>query len=375
MSASTEKLSVSRPDPSQKKIRVGIVGCGEVTQIMHQPSLHHLADRYQITALCDVSSRVLESLGKSWNINHLSTDHRDLVSRTDVDAVLVAVPNAFHAEVTLDAIAAGKHVLVEKPMCVTRREADQIVAAQRHSKVLVQVGYMRRYAPAFLEGCQAVRRMKEIKFARVHDFLGANSLIISPTSRVVRDEQLAKSIKQKGRLRDDALLIEALGEKASPALRRAYTVMLGLSSHDLSAMRELIGMPKKVLFAAQRQDGLYLEATFDYGSFVCQFATGLDTIARFDAYLEVFGAERVVRIQFDTPYIRNLPIRLVVTENNGRGGVNHVDLHPSWGDPFVAEWEAFYDHITSQTRPKTDPVDFVKDLDLFAAMAHWMRER
>ena len=71
--------------------------------------------------------------------------------------VLVANPNAFHAEVTLDAIAAGKHVLVEKPMCVTRREADQIVAAQKKSNVVVQVGYMRRYAPAFLEGCQVVK--------------------------------------------------------------------------------------------------------------------------------------------------------------------------------------------------------------------------
>ncbi len=46
---------------------------------------------------------------------------------------LVANPNAFHAEVTLDAIAAGKHVLVEKPMCITRREADQIVAAQKNA--------------------------------------------------------------------------------------------------------------------------------------------------------------------------------------------------------------------------------------------------
>jgi hypothetical protein len=49
---------------------------------------------------------------------------------------------------------------------------------------------------------------------------------------------------------------EALGEKASPVLRRAYAVMLGLSSHDLSAMRELLGVPNSVLFALQRGGGL-----------------------------------------------------------------------------------------------------------------------
>ena len=75
--------------------------------------------------------------------------------------MLVANPNAFHAEVTLDAIAAGKHVLVEKPMCITRREADQIIAAQKNSNLVVQVGYMRRYAPAFL-GRSVCCRMEDL---------------------------------------------------------------------------------------------------------------------------------------------------------------------------------------------------------------------
>ena len=129
--------------------------------------------------------------------------------------------------------------------------------------------------------------MKGIKFARVRDFL--SSLIINPTSRVIRDEQLPESVKNDARLRDEALIDEALGGEPSPALRRAYSIMLGLSSHDLSAMRELLGMPNKVLFAAQRDGGMYLAAAFDYGPYVCQFETGIDGIARFDAHLEVYG--------------------------------------------------------------------------------------
>jgi len=172
MSTPAEEQAALEPTaaPAKRRIRVGFVGCGEVTQIMHWPSLYQLPDRYEVTALCDVSPLVLEQLGKHWNVENLTTDHRELVTHSDVDAVLVASPNAFHAEVTLDAIAAGKHVLVEKPMCITRREADQIITAQKSSNVVVQVGYMRRYAPAFLDGCEAVRKMKEIKFARVRDF-------------------------------------------------------------------------------------------------------------------------------------------------------------------------------------------------------------
>jgi predicted dehydrogenase len=358
--------------PSNRKIRVGIVGCGEVTQIMHWPSLFQLADRFEVNALCDVSPLVLEELGRLWNINGLTTNHRELVTRQDVDAVLIANPNAFHAEVVLDAIAAGKHVLVEKPMCVTHREANQILAAQKNSNVVVQVGYMRRYAPAFLEACEVVRKMGEIKFARVRDFIGFNSLIVNATSRVIRDEQLSESVKKEAKLREEVSLDEALGGRSTPALRRAYTLMLGLSSHDLSAMRELLGMPSKVLFAAQRSAGLYLTAAFDYGAYVCQFETGIDHIARFDAHLEVYGDRQVVRVQYDTPYVRNSPIRLLMVETSGQDGVINRTSHPAWGDPFVEEWKAFYQNVTDNTVPKTNPADFAQDLELFTEMARLM---
>ena len=376
MSNLAEKQAVreSGPPSSKRRLRVGFVGCGEVTQIMHWPSLYQLSEQFEVTALCDVSPLILEELGKLWNVQTFTTNYREVVTRSDVDVVLIANPNAFHAEVTLAAIAAGKHVLIEKPMCVTRREAEEIIAAQKRSDVLVQVGYMRRYAPAFLEGCAAVKAMKEIKFARVRDFLGFNNLIVGPTSRVIRDEQLPESVKNDAKLRDEALMDEALGGEPSPVLRRAYAVMLGLSSHDLSAMRELLGVPNKVLFAAQRSGGLYMAAAFDYGPFVCQFETGIDGIARFDAHLEVYGSQKVVRIQYDTPYVRNSPIRLFITEDNGRGGVTTLDSNPVWGDPFVAEWKAFYDNITEKKAPKTGPADFLHDLELFAEMATLMRE-
>jgi hypothetical protein len=235
----------------KRRIRVGIVGCGKVTQIMHWPSLYQLVDRFEVTALCDVSPLILEELGKLWNVHTLATDYRELIARSDVDAVLVANPNAFHAEVTLAAIAARKHVLVEKPMCVTRREADRIIAAEKNRNVVVQVGYMRRYAPAFLDGCEAVKAMQEIKFARVRDFLGFNSLIVNPTSLVIRDEQLPESVKSDTKLHDEALVDEALGENRRPFSRSEKVVQVTIddvegsvkaTSHLLDLGHERIGM-------------------------------------------------------------------------------------------------------------------------------------
>jgi predicted dehydrogenase len=360
------------PGPS-KRIRIGIVGCGEVTQIMHWPSLSQLGDLYEVTALCDVSSRVLETLGRTWNVGTLTTDYHELVRRPDVDAVLVATPHAFHTEVTLAAIRAKKHVLVEKPMCINQREAHEIISAQKGQPLVVQVGYVRRYAPAFLCACEEVKSLGAIKFARVRDFLGFNALIINQTSTVIRDPDLPKQLQEEAVRLDEELVTEALGKNAGEDLRSAYRLMLGLSSHDLSAMRELLGMPSKVIFAAQRAKGWYLAAAFDYDSFVCQFETGIDQIPRFDAHIEVFGEHKIVKVRYDTPYVRNLPTRIFTTESNGKSGVTTVDSHPAWGDPFVDEWRAFYRNITEKQPPKSGPEDFRLDLELFGQMAELMR--
>ncbi|MBX3083296.1 MAG: Gfo/Idh/MocA family oxidoreductase [Anaerolineae bacterium] len=353
--------------------RVGIVGCGEVTQIMHLPSLYQLNTQFEVTALCDVSEHVLQAVGDKWRVAKRFPDYRDLIAQADVDVVLVANPNAYHAEVVLAAIAANKHVLVEKPMCMTIPEADQIIAAVgQHPEVIVQVGTMRRYAPAFVLACQRIAELGTIRLARVHDVIGNNALFINTTSHVIRGTDVPTAVLERTKQRTDQRVIEAIGD-VPPELRLAYSILLGLSTHDISAMRELLGFPKQVLYAAQRCGGLYLTAAFDYGDYVCHFETGIDNIPRFDAHLEVYGADRLLRVEYATPYVRNLPITLTVVEANGKGGMIERVEQPNWGDAFVAEWQAFYTNITEQRAPKTSPADFRQDLVLFRDMIALMR--
>jgi len=355
-----------------QRLRVGIVGCGEVTQIMHLPSLNQLIEQFAVTALCDVSATVLQAVGDQWRVPKHYHDYHDLLTQHDVDAVLIANPDAYHAEVALAAITAGKHVLIEKPMCMTLGEADAISAAQERAGVTVQVGYMRRYAPAFVAACRLIPELGNIRLARVHDVLGWNALFVQDTSRVVRGDDVPADLVAAGKQLREARITEAIGD-APPELVGAYGLLLGLSAHDISAMRELLGMPKRVLYAAQRQGGLYLSAAFDYGSYVCQFETGIDAIPRFDAHLEVYGEQRVLRVQYDTPYVRNLPIRLQVTEANGQGGAVERVEHPAWSDAFVAEWRAFHTNVVERRVPKTPPADFRQDLELFRDMIALMR--
>jgi predicted dehydrogenase len=355
-----------------EQLRLGIVGCGEVVQVCHLPSLALLPEHFRITAVCDISATARAAVAQRSGAEHQLADYRALLERADIDAVLVANPHAFHSQVTLAALAAGKHVLVEKPMCLTLREADAIAAAQQASGRVVQVGTMRRYAPAFIEAGRLVRQLTAIRLAHVRGVLGRNALITGQATRVIVGRDITAEQSAAGQALEQQLMDEAIGPVAAP-LRSAYRLLLGLSTHDLSTMRELLGRPQRLLYAAQRHEGRWLTAAFDYGDYICHFETGADDIPRFDSFLAVYGGQRHIRVDYDTPYVRHLPVRLTVTDANGAGGVSQLISHPNWGDPFIEEWRAFHEHVTAGRPVKNSPVDFRQDLEIFAAMIQRMQ--
>ena len=74
--AEKQAVRVEDSRSPKRRLRVGFVGCGEVTQIMHWPSLYQLSDYFEVTALCDVSPSILEELGRLWNVQALTTPSR-----------------------------------------------------------------------------------------------------------------------------------------------------------------------------------------------------------------------------------------------------------------------------------------------------------
>ena len=355
------------------KLGIGIIGCGAVTQIQHLPALYQLADRFQVRAICDVSPAALDGVGEAWHIDARMTDYRDLLGMDGLDAVLIANPNVFHAEATLAALRAGKHVLVEKPMCLNLAENDAIIAEQARTGLFVQVGTMRRYAPAFIEACRLVKGMDAIRLAHVHDIIGGNALVIEPTSRVIKADDIPESFTEAMRQRGAEQIRAAIGE-VSAELKTAYGMMLGLSTHDTSAMREMLGQPSRVLNASQRRGGRFLTATFDYGDFVCLFSSGSDNIPRYDTYLQVWGDDMNLRVDYDTPFVRNLPVTLTVTASSDGARKTHTVTQPGWGDAFTEEWRAFHDSVMTGEQPKASPRDFRQDMLLFREMIRLMKQ-
>ena len=349
-------------------VRVGVVGCGEVAQIIHLPALRDLPGMFEVVALCDVSAPILEKVGAHLPSARRYASHRELAADVQVEAVVIANPHVYHAEVALDAMRAGKHVLIEKPICVNLGEADALLECEASSQVVAQVGFMRRYAPAFAEAVKRVSSVRaEIVLARVHDVIGANQIIIDSTSNVFRDPERVAGLAGTLEREMAAATALAIGDQ-SPAKARAYGLLLGLSSHDISAMRELIGRPERVLYAAQRSEGRAITAAFDFGSFVCQFETAVDRIPHFDAHIEISTETQIIRVDYDTPYIRHQPAKLTIIEKYGPAGLSHSSTFPTRYHLFNVEWREFHRNVVENRKPKTGIADAREDLEIFREM-------
>jgi predicted dehydrogenase len=354
------------------KIKVGVVGLGEIAQIIHLPILQAHSDTFEIAAICDISQELLTVLGERYNVpaDHRYTDYNDLAGQRDLDAVLVMNSDEYHTDSALAAIQHGKHVLIEKPMCLTRQEAETIIKARNEAGVQVMVGYMRRYAPAFVQAVEHVRALEKINYARVRDIIGQNAQFVEQSSVVLRPKDIPQEAMRDRAERASRLIKAAIGD-VPQQLVFTYRLLCGLSSHDLSAMRELLGMPRRVV--AARQWGVFLTALFDYESFTVTFETGIDHNRRFDAHIAVYGESKEVRVQYDTPYIRHLPTRLFINETKGEAFEERV-IRPTFTDPYTVELLHFYEVVTHNVQPKTTAEDFLQDLELFEMIINALRE-
>lgn len=129
--------------PSRRQYRVGVIGAGAISQALHFPG-YKKDKRARLVAFADPTAdrhtEVIEKFGKMAGY----TDYREMLANEDLDVVSVATPNAFHARQAVAAFNAGCHVLCEKPIASTLREADQILAAARRAMKKLMIGFSHR---------------------------------------------------------------------------------------------------------------------------------------------------------------------------------------------------------------------------------------
>ena len=131
-----------------ERLRIGIVGCGGIANGKHLPSLKAI-NRADIVAFCDLISERAEKACAEYGAEGAKTytDYHRLLEDKSIDVVYVLTPNRMHAQVSIDALNAGKHVMCEKPMAKTAADARAMVEAAKKSGKKLTIGYQHRHKP------------------------------------------------------------------------------------------------------------------------------------------------------------------------------------------------------------------------------------
>jgi myo-inositol 2-dehydrogenase / D-chiro-inositol 1-dehydrogenase len=137
-------------------LRLGVLGCGWIANLVHLPELAHVRG-VRVTALADTDAGNLERARVHAREAACFTDYGELLERAHVDAVVICLPDALHADACERAFAAGKHVYVEKPLAEDLDDAERAVAAWRASGLVGMVGFNYRFDPAYQAARRALR--------------------------------------------------------------------------------------------------------------------------------------------------------------------------------------------------------------------------
>ena len=351
-------------------LKVGLIGLGEVAQLMHLPLLADDA-RFSIAAVTDVSPSLMDYIAGRYSVPARHPNADSLLADASLDAVFILTPDHLHADLLEKAIGSGKHVFIEKPVCLTEAQLVPLLSLPRRDGQVVFVGYMRRFSRPFLELKKRLPALETIRHVRVRDIIREAPFFVAQTRNIFKPKDVPAELIADGRARTLAMQRSVMGEDCPPDALRAYQVLTGLSSHSISAMRDLLGTPRRVRYAAQHK-GETVIALFDYGHFTALYEAVIDDVSRFDAGIEVLTQTQHFKMNYDTPYIRNLPTRLEITTSTDTDTGTEV-IGPVYEDPFRVELSAFYGAIAESIPVKTSLEDSLEDLRLFAEIGQFFR--
>ena len=130
-------------------VRYGIIGCGAIAQRRHMPEAA-ANPASTVAALADPVAKRVKALGEEYGAEAY-TDYSRMLKEAELDAVVVCGPNSLHAKMSIEAFKAGLHVLCEKPMALSVSECDAMMAACDTAGVTLQLAFMRRFDPPFVQ--------------------------------------------------------------------------------------------------------------------------------------------------------------------------------------------------------------------------------
>ncbi len=299
-----------------RKASMAVIGCGFWGK--NHARIYSELEKADLIAVADLKEDAACALGKKYGADYYG-DPTDLIRRDDVEAISICTPTVTHAKIALEAIEAGKHVLVEKPMTSTVAEAESLIAAAEKAGVKLTVGFVERFNPGVIEALRLVREGKigEIILARAH-----------------RVSRYPLRISDVGVVKD-------------------------LAIHDADIVRQLFGADPETVYATA---GNLVHSFEDYANIILRFPGNRSAFIETNwltphkiRRLILTGSEGLITVEFITQEV-------TVEDDEGR---YQPFLQPQ--EPLTLELESFVEAILEDKPPAISGEDGLKALRICEA--------
>jgi predicted dehydrogenase len=330
---------MTNPQP----LRVGVIGCGNIAQHAHLPAMQRIPG-VQLMAVADNFADLAQSVAGSVGLDpkNAYSEWRRVLDRPDIDAVINLSLTIYHEEVSVAALQAGKHVLVEKPMAVTSAEARRMVAAQEKTGKVLMIAFNHTYdlASEYVKDLIATGQLGDIIHAEVFFYDDKDAWDAGALRSSLRSAQ------PKPKWWPD-----------DPKLGLLHYIH-NYDSHVINLMRYLLGEPQGLDYC-RWQPWKQLCAVLDYGTYRTVFKNVHTKQRRFEKGIEIAGTKKRVILDLAPPLERYTPGKVTVIDAETQAVTTPL-LEYRW--PFEREQEHFYECVRAGKTPRTSAQQGVNDV-------------
>jgi predicted dehydrogenase len=359
-----------------QQLTVGIIGAGLITQVEHLPNLLALPERFRVVGVTDPSAKTLAHLHDRYGVATFAT--ADALLAQKPDCILVATPDSYHADLIIEALGAGCHVFTEKPLCYDVADARRVQAARDAAKKIVQIGYMKRFDPAYVALRAILAKRGGPLRAVTVDVIDSDAWAYTAHRDLFVGDDVPQALIDENRARRTAQVNAALGvPNPKPQVFRGFAGPFCSSLvHDINVVQGLlaaldttIGRATGVGFIGNGELGGTLSAQLDPSDAVLSMTwVAAPKVAYYSERISLIFEDAVYELRFPSPYLNHQPTELIERRSDGHH-LEEVHHRPSYAEPFVEELKAWHAAITEGGEVRNTVEQATRDLELLAGFA------
>ncbi len=336
-------------------VRMGFVGAGFMGQLAHIGNYAAL-DGCELVALAEPRPELARLVAERHGIARVYADHRELAADPDVEAVAAILPQQLVTPVVRDLLAAGKHVITEKPMGVRSEDCREVAQMAADAGLVYQVGYMKRHdtgvllAKRMIDELLASGRLGEIIMARVSCFAG--EWLYGIESPIQTDESVPPGVSEA----------RPFPDWVPAELHTIFNRLLNVDSHVTNLVRFLIGDYEIEQAAYRDMSRPVMLQGWSESGVNCVFTLGALPAPRWHESIELFFERGTLLLEPPPPLRRQVFTRVVLHEMGDEPRTIEPEAAPGWA--FVAQAAHFVASVRDEEEPVSPATDALRDVEL-----------